>query len=329
MAIVSYNAANCFPLSWSQSKSAPAEMRFLTRQGARMFSRYDHMVASPLAPGVVVQIPSLLLTGALIFVTCLMANAEAFTSAQRLPIVKQYWQWTNYWSPTGIDFPVGRYVAGQNTTGVLFWEKNFTRNGGLMLGFCSRSRGICQAYFADSDGVIINATGLKIRARETDRQAFERFRRQGFSGNNSSVPCPDSAMPGKQDGLLQPPGLPCVFTHGFDELSVQPSQIDFPVLTIPESTARRSRNNTVETMLRQSSLGGEPIAGCTVVVPYADERVSFVPVLSKCPDFTSVQIMQRQLNEWTATTGGVVTTPLETKRLAKKVLAHASLTLKP
>ena len=68
---------------------------------------------------------------------------------------------------------------------------------------------------------------------------------------------------------------------------------------------------------------------CTITVPFADDRAGKIPAFVECPQNSSLSlVVKKGLGEWGFFSGNVFDAKTILQRLAPRIQANASLTLK-
>jgi hypothetical protein len=263
--------------------------------------------------------------------------AQTSSDAKRFDAISNYWEWSSYFGINGLDFPATQYRNGLSFSALVFYDDfPVDRSGGgyskAYWGFCSAEIGTCQSYAASSDGAVDFAHGIRIQRGETEELALARFRSWEFAEGPIRSPTVSKAQPSSEGAGKLP-----TIDPGIGGRPVQPDQftirtlrrkITLPAIGIPSAVKRKVSNSKAESEVRKFLFKPNSRSGCTIVVPYADDRVAKLPVLVECPKNSSITIVSKRGDEWFFTHGGLVEDKSTIDRLAPHIRASASLTLR-
>ena len=262
-------------------------------------------------------------------------SAQANLDLKRFDAISNYWEWSSYFGVDGLDFPLAKYREGSSFSALVFLDDYPLDRTGYgssegYWGFCSLEIRVCQAYNADSNGAVKQAHGTKMRSGETEEQALARFRMQGFE-QEWAGPAPVSKTQPSSQGTGGPPTIdPLAGPVSVDPYTIRTirRRVTLPTLGIPSAIRSKLSNSKAESEVKRVMYEPNSRSGCTIVVPFADNRVGNLPVLVDCPKGTSVTVMSKHHDDWFFTHGGVVEGKATIDRLASRIRASASLTLK-
>jgi len=252
----------------------------------------------------------------------------------RFEAVKQYWEWSSYFGLDGLDFPSLKYQAGRSFQALIFFDQMPAGNpkgwySSAYWGFCSTEVGICQAYGGNWDGTVDQARGTKIKKGEREEVALKRFRESGFSSDEDGPPAaptvltsPPANTPASRGGVVLTQPVP---VDPYD-IRTRRGQIILPKLDLPAAVRQKISNADAQQAV-QATYDPQK-ARCTTIVPFADERAPYIPILNDCQDGPSI-LQIRKENGWSFTAGGFFQDKAILNRLAPRIRSNASLVLKP
>lgn len=222
--------------------------------------------------------------------------------------VVDHWEWTAYWDPFGLDFPLARYPANRTVPVVILRRPN--AGDSSWWGFCSTALGICQAYRQWSDGSIQRSASMamRIKLRESRKTAVERFCQH--------VAASESAR-----------GAPAPSTKACESVDIEPAatpvRLTFPALKLPVAIRKRIRNSKVEELVKKHLVSDR----CATWIPFADESTD-VPIFAECKTDGAVEKRAMMLvnvsDYWALTAGGELDAALYERRIKR----HAALVLR-
>lgn len=238
------------------------------------------------------------------------------SSSIRFQNVRRFWEWSQYWGVNGLEFLGADYPKSNlKVRAVTFASKPAFPSVYPYWGFCSEQLRVCQAYNAWEDGVVYLGAGIKLAQGESGMDGYTRFLNRRFHGDDS----------GPLENLWPEPGDPSI------EIAVTVETLGFQPLREPGSVRLKTRNLRAEQayFLGLKQAGVSPETTCVTTIPFSDEYAPSIPILTECPDFTSIQVFRRSAMEWVFTVGGSLTHPEGISRLRNRILSNAALKLGP
>jgi hypothetical protein len=274
-------------------------------------------------------------TFVLIIAVAVVASAQTGVEAKRFEAIRNYWEWSSYLGVNGLDFPFASFRSGSSFSALVFFDDYPVGPRGqgyssAYWGFCSSEIALCHAYAADADGAVSYAYGTRIGRRETEELALARFRAQGFEESATPPPARSGPPPSSTGGVGRPAIDPLIVgAVPGDPYTIRTlrRRITLPTIGIPSAVKRKVSNLKAESEVKKALYQPNSRSGCTIVVPFADERVARLPVLVDCPKGSSVTIVSKRGEEWSFTHGGLIENRSIIDRLAPRIRASASLTL--